>query len=120
MKDCLTFVIIVVTLATNTGSKEFKNQTKEDLLYRPWIKATNMVELLKQNRGRERWNAKTNEQRAESSSNPTDPVATNLQIQAITYKLDPVDGLNQNRESKGAEEHSMQDWGFLRLSNINS
>lgn len=79
---------------------KFKNQAKEELLYGPWIKATTMVDKLKQHRGKERWNITTNEQKVESSSNQVPLGITELQGQNATDRLGQEDGLNPTRNQK--------------------
>lgn len=98
---------------------KFKNQAKEELLYGPWIKATTMVDKLKQHRGKERWNITTNEQKAKSSSNQIPLGITELQGQNTTDRPGQEDGLNPTRKSKEAEMHSMQEGGFSRLLDKN-
>ena len=57
-----------------------------------------MVDKLKQQRGKERWNITTNEQKAESLSNQIPLRITKLQGQNATDRPGQEDGLNSTRK----------------------
>lgn len=45
----------------------YKSQSKDELAYGPWLKATTMADRRKQNRGKDRWNTEFNQSNTEAT-----------------------------------------------------
>ena len=75
----------------------YKSQSKDELAYGPWLKATTVAEKLKQGRGRDRWTAESSRFRSEEPA-PTKPyMGTNKEK-----------GVPQNAAELGSRDDSNQ------------
>lgn len=71
----------------------YKSQSKVELVYGPWLKATTMAEQLKQSRGKDRWNME--------SSQPNTEAAGGVNTELIPIS---ASGKQQVQEEQGREE----------------